>query len=101
MDQALEGVEENEMKLSERAQEILETLWISIVEEKKNTLSLGLAQREDGIRELDKNGYIQIAGGEVGLKDKGVKEGERIVRRHRLAERRRAGGQQSGQCLSL
>jgi DtxR family Mn-dependent transcriptional regulator len=75
------------MKLSERAQEILETLWISIVEEKKSTLSLGLAQREEDIKELDKNGYIQIADGEVTLKEKGLKEGEKTVRRHRLAER--------------
>ena len=75
------------MKLSERAQEILETLWISTIEEKKNSLSLGLAQREEGIRELDENGYIQIQNGEVSLKDKGVDEGEKIVRRHRLAER--------------
>jgi DtxR family transcriptional regulator, Mn-dependent transcriptional regulator len=75
------------MKLSERAQEILETLWISVVEKEKETLSLGLAQREEDVKELEKNGYIWITDGEVGLKDKGVKEGAKIVRRHRLAER--------------
>jgi dsDNA-binding SOS-regulon protein len=54
-------MEETKMNLSERAQEILETMWISIVEEKKNALSLGLAQREDGIKELDKNGRSENA----------------------------------------
>ncbi len=75
------------MKLSERAQEILETLWISIVEEKKDAPSLGLAEREDAVAELLKNGYIHVSDGEVLLKEKGKKEGEGVIRRHRLAER--------------
>lgn len=75
------------MKLSERAEEILETLWISIVEEKKDSLSLGLSEREDAVAELLKSGHIQVAAGDISLKEKGRKEGERIIRRHRLAER--------------
>ena len=75
------------MKLSERAEEILETLWISIVEEKKDSLSLGLSEREEAVAELFKSGHIQVAAGEVLLKEKGKIEGERIIRRHRLAER--------------
>ena len=75
------------MKLSERAEEILETLWIGIVEAKKETLSLGLSEREDAVAELLRDGYIQISGGEVLLKEKGRKEGKRIIRGHRLAER--------------
>ena len=75
------------MKLSERAEEILETLWIGIVEAKKDTLSLGLSEREDAVAELLKGGYIQVSSGEVLLKEKGKKEGERVIRRHRLAER--------------
>lgn len=75
------------MKLSERAQEILETLWTGIAEEKKKTLSLGLAEREEAVAELLRGGYIEISSGEVLLKEKGRKEGERIIRRHRLAER--------------
>jgi DtxR family Mn-dependent transcriptional regulator len=80
-------MEETKMNLSERAQEILETLWISIIEEKKNGLSLGLAEREEAVAELLKNEYIAISNGEVFLKEKGKEEGERIIRRHRLAER--------------
>lgn len=75
------------MNLSERSQEILETLWINIVEEKKDALSLGLAEREEAVTELVKNGCVDILKGEVRLKEKGKKEGEKIIRRHRLAER--------------
>jgi DtxR family Mn-dependent transcriptional regulator len=80
-------VEEKEMNLSERSQEILETLWINIVEEKKDALSLGLAEREEAVTELVKNGYVDVLKGEVHLKEKGKKEGGKIIRRHRLAER--------------
>ena len=75
------------MKLSERAEEILETLWISIVEEKKDSLSLGLSEREDAVAEILKIVHIHVAAGDISLKEKGRKEGERIIRRHRLAER--------------
>ncbi|OGP65456.1 MAG: hypothetical protein A2169_03555 [Deltaproteobacteria bacterium RBG_13_47_9] len=74
------------MKISERAEEILETLWISTVEEKK-TCSVGLAEREEAVSELLKGGYIELSGGEASLKEKGREEGEKIIRRHRLAER--------------
>jgi len=80
-------MEEKEMKISERAQEILETLWINIVQEKKETLSLGLAEREEAVSELLKGGYIELSEGEISLKEKGREEGEKIIRRHRLAER--------------
>lgn len=75
------------MRLSERAEEILETLWICIVEEKKETLSLGLSEREEAVAELLKGGYVDVSDGKVRLKEKGKKEGEKIIRRHRLAER--------------
>lgn len=75
------------MRLSERAQEILETLWISIVEEKKDGLPVGLTEREEALAELLKSGYVQVSVGKVLLKEKGKKEGARVIRRHRLAER--------------
>lgn len=75
------------MKLSERSEEILETLWTGIVEEKKESLSLGLAEREEAIAALLNGGYIEIAAGETRLRRKGRDEGQTIVRRHRLAER--------------
>jgi DtxR family Mn-dependent transcriptional regulator len=80
-------MEETEMSLSERAEEILETLWIGTTEEKRDSLSLGLAEREDAVSELLNSGLIDVSNQKVRLKEKGKKEGERIVRRHRLAER--------------
>jgi DtxR family transcriptional regulator, Mn-dependent transcriptional regulator len=80
-------MEEKKMRLSERAQEILETLWISMVEEKKDGLPVGLTEREDALAELLRSGHVQVSEGKVILKEKGKKEGAMVVRRHRLAER--------------
>jgi DtxR family Mn-dependent transcriptional regulator len=85
MDQTYQDLEERKMKLSERAEEILETLWVGIVEEERDTLSL--AEREEAVAELRDGGYIRVSGGEVSLQEKGREEGRRIIRRHRLAER--------------
>jgi DtxR family Mn-dependent transcriptional regulator len=80
-------MEAEKMKLSERAQEILETLWISTVEEKKHSLPVGLTEREEALAELLKSGHVQLKEGKVTLKEKGKKEGAMVIRRHRLAER--------------
>ena len=87
VDQTFKSMEEREMKLSERAEEILETMWMGIVEDQKDSLSLGLSEREDAVAELLQGGYIQVSDGDVFLEEKGREEGERIIRRHRLAER--------------
>jgi DtxR family Mn-dependent transcriptional regulator len=84
---SFKSMEETEMNLSERAEEILETLWVGTVQEKKDSLSLGLSEREEAVSELLKNGFIDISNQKVRLREKGKKEGEKIVRRHRLAER--------------
>lgn len=75
------------MKLSERAQEILETLWINTVEEKQDGIPVGLTEREEALAELLRNGYVQVKDGKVTFKEKGRKEGAMVIRRHRLAER--------------
>jgi DtxR family Mn-dependent transcriptional regulator len=87
MDQAFESMEEEKVKLSERAEEILESLWVAIAEERKGSLTLGLAEREDAVSELLEKGYIDVSAGEVRLKEKGKEEAEKVIRRHRLAER--------------
>jgi len=86
-DGRVDQIVEEKMRLSERAQEILETLWIETVEEKKEGPPLGLSEREEALGELAKGGYVNVASGRVMLKEKGKKEGARVVRRHRLAER--------------
>ena len=75
------------MKISERAQEILESLWADIVEKKQDSADLGIAKVEPEIDELLKTGYINLTNSKITLTEKGKNEGEKIVRRHRLAER--------------
>ena len=75
------------MKISDRAEEILETLWAHTGEEKEELVDLGIAKAEPEIDELWKSGYIKLISNKVALTEKGKDEGEKIVRRHRLAER--------------
>ena len=75
------------MKISDRAEEILETLWMHTEEEKQEPVDLGVARGESAIDELLKSGYINLVSDKVALTEKGRTEGSQIVRRHRLAER--------------
>lgn len=75
------------MKISDRAEEILETLWVHIEEKKQESLDLGIAKGEPAIDELSKLGYIKLIKDRIVLTEKGENEGQKVVRRHRLAER--------------
>jgi len=75
------------MKISDRAEEILETLWAHAEEEKQESIDLGIARGEPEIDELCKSGHIKLIGDKIALTEKGKSEGQKIVRRHRLAER--------------
>lgn len=75
------------MKISDRAEEVLETLWAHAEEEKQECLGLGVARGEPEIEELSRSGYIKLIGDKLALTEKGKGEGQKIVRRHRLAER--------------
>ncbi len=75
------------MKISDRAEEILETLWVHVEEEKQESLDLGIARGEPAVDELWKSGHIKLIKDKIILTDKGKTEGQKIVRRHRLAER--------------
>lgn len=75
------------MKISERAEEILETLWGHKEGDKKAPVELGLARGNAEIEELTKLGYVKLVNDKVALTEKGKLEGQKIVRRHRLAER--------------
>ncbi|MFH1824070.1 MAG: metal-dependent transcriptional regulator [Candidatus Firestonebacteria bacterium] len=71
--------------ISEKTEEILEELWIKIIENKqksvkKNDLNLN-------VKELVDLKLINIDSNEVKLTEEGKKEAEDVVRRHRLAER--------------
>lgn len=73
------------MELTDRAEEILEKLWLEIVEH-KNVPDITVLKDNTAFRELVEEGYI-LPKAEQLLTTKGVDEGGLCVRRHRLAER--------------
>src|SRR3989338_3867248 len=72
-------------ELSDGAEEILEALWIK-KEEKKEKSDISFFKDEQSVKELIENGYLN-AKKEWLFTDKGLKEAEKCVRRHRLAEK--------------
>jgi DtxR family transcriptional regulator, Mn-dependent transcriptional regulator len=75
------------MKISDRAQEILESLWGHEEGEANEPVTLGVAKGEPEIEELIKLALVKVHNDKIKLTDKGRSEGEKVVRRHRLAER--------------
>lgn len=78
------------MKLSDAAEEILEKLWIIMREEGRESGGLdelGIESNAPELGELTRLGYVAVSHGDAALKQEGMKEGEKAVRRHRLAER--------------
>ena len=73
-------------QLSDKSEEILEHLWITI-EERKEPADLGLSRDDDELRILQEGGLISIDGHTAELTPTGREEARRCVRRHRLAER--------------
>lgn len=73
-------------RLSDDAQEILESLWINI-EEKKVPVDIGGLRDAPAFKELLAEGYVKTLGDKICLTDKGLSEARACVRRHRLAER--------------
>ncbi|SNB44759.1 metal-dependent transcriptional regulator [Geobacter sp. DSM 9736] len=78
------------MKLSDKAEEILEALWIAVEEEGKGFAELdkiGVAVGDPAWSELAQLAFIEVREGRVYLRQEGKGEGRSTVRRHRLAER--------------
>ncbi len=73
------------MELIDRAEEILETLWVEIVEHKKAP-DIRLLKDDTAFKKLLEEEYLSLEGKQL-LTAKGVNEGRLCVRRHRLAER--------------
>jgi DtxR family Mn-dependent transcriptional regulator len=71
--------------LSDRAEEVLEWLWIEI-EEKKNKPDINNIKDREALAELTDDGYIDVNKGGL-LTQKGMEEATGCIRRHRLAER--------------
>lgn len=78
------------MELEERAEELLETLWILTEEKKEDYLSLDDPEEKiekETVEQLLGAGYISLTDSRVRLTDKGRPIARNVVRRHRLAER--------------
>lgn len=78
------------MKLSEKAEEILETLWITVEEGGAAFLDpekMGFAADDPAYKELTGHAMIEIRQGMIYFRPEGLNEGEMTIRRHRLAER--------------
>lgn len=78
------------MKLTAKAEEILETLWI-VTEEKgepaADFATLKIEADDQGLAELLALTYVELLGERVRLRREGRDEARMTVRRHRLAER--------------
>jgi len=78
------------MNVSPKAEEILESLWIT-TEEKGETAAhfeiLQIDQDDEALAELVGLAYVEVRGERVHLRKEGRTEARMTVRRHRLAER--------------
>ena len=78
------------MKLSDKAEEILEALYIAVEEEGKGFVELekiGIAAEDPSYPELAALAFVEVKEGRVYLRQEGKNEARSTVRRHRLAER--------------
>lgn len=77
------------MELKEKAEEIMETLWILTEETQKADIPLTdlTGTDKESIEQLLEAGAISLIGGKVKLTDQGRPIARNVVRRHRLAER--------------
>lgn len=75
------------MQLTDRAEEILETLWTELVEQKKESCDVSILKDDESLKELVGLDYVEIKDNQIHLTDKGKEEARDCVRRHRLAER--------------
>ena len=78
------------MKLSEKAEEILESLWITVEEGGAAFLDpekMGFPPDDPSYLELTSQALIEIRQGMIYFRPEGRIEGKMTIRRHRLAER--------------
>ena len=78
------------MKVSAKAEEILEALWIATEEQGHPAADfavLGIDADDQGLAELLGMTYVEVHGSRVRLRPEGRDEARLTVRRHRLAER--------------
>ena len=75
------------MELTDRAEEILETLWTELIEHKKGTCNASILKDDESLKLLIDLEYVRVKDTKISLSAKGKEEAKNCVRRHRLAER--------------
>jgi DtxR family transcriptional regulator, Mn-dependent transcriptional regulator len=80
-------LEHKAMKLTEKAEEFLETLWIELVEGGKADCDITLVKEDEALALLGSRGLVKLTDNRAALTEKGRGEAAGCVRRHRLAER--------------
>jgi DtxR family Mn-dependent transcriptional regulator len=78
------------MNITNTAEEILEILWVLLVENKRNNIKLEdikFENKESAVSELVKIGFISIKNNIISFSNKGKKYAQNVIRRHRIAER--------------
>jgi DtxR family Mn-dependent transcriptional regulator len=78
------------MKLSDKAEEILEAMWLAIEEEGKGFVeieAMTVPTDDPALKELTLLALVEIKEGRIYYRPEGREEGRITIRRHRLAER--------------
>lgn len=78
------------MRLTDKAEEILEALWIATEEKGELSVSfdkLNIGPGDEGLSDLGRRAFIEVKGERVYLRSEGREEARMSIRRHRLAER--------------
>lgn len=78
------------MKLSDKAEEILEAMWLAIEEEGKGYVeieAMTVPADDPALRELTSLALVELKEGRLYYRPEGREEGRTTIRRHRLAER--------------
>lgn len=77
------------MELTEKAEEILELMWIETDEKDRDTVPISDLEgaEDEAVEQLVKSGYITAENGSIRLTRDGRPYARNVVRRHRLAER--------------
>lgn len=75
------------MQLTDKAEEILEKLWVELVENENSGHPRSSITDNEGFRALESAGCVAVVNGMVSLTGPGLSEARGCVRRHRLAER--------------
>lgn len=75
------------MELNDRIEEILERLWIELIENNKEFMDVSVLKDDDVLKEIVRLGLAKVKDNQIVLTKKGEEEAKNCVRRHRLAER--------------